>query len=32
MAAMPTMTATPPGRIASRIWSVVCSPPIASKA
>src|SRR3970040_2301230 len=32
MAAMPTMTAVPPGRIASTIWSVVASPPIALRA
>ena len=30
--AMPTTMAVPPGRIASRIWSVVASLPIASKA
>ena len=32
MAAIPTMTAVPPGRTASRICSVVASPPIASNA
>ena len=31
-AAMPTITAVPPARMASTICSVVCSPPMASNA